>query len=83
MAYARSAIAPREFVSPPASAPASQPVSAPAKRGVWRLLLDAIYASRQRQAEHEIARYLYSVGGKFTDDAEREIERRFLGSSRH
>ena len=34
------------------------------------------------QAEREIALYLHSIGGKFTDDAEREIERRFLGPSR-
>ncbi len=32
--------------------------------------------SRQRQAEREIARYLGN--GKFTDETEREIERRFL-----
>ena len=39
-------------------------------------------ASRQRQAEREIALYLRSIGGKFTDEAEREIERRFLGAPR-
>ena len=37
-------------------------------------------ASRQRQAEREIARYLRNHGGKFTDEAEREIERRFLST---
>jgi hypothetical protein len=35
--------------------------------------------SRRRQAEREIARYL--ANGKFTDETEREIERRFLSSS--
>jgi hypothetical protein len=34
--------------------------------------------SRQRQVEREIARYLRN--GKFTDEAEREIERRFFST---
>jgi len=34
-----------------------------------------------RQAEREVARYLADTGGKFTDETEREIERRFLTSS--
>jgi hypothetical protein len=37
--------------------------------------------SRQRDAEREIARFLAGSGGKFTDDTEREIERRFLSSA--
>ncbi len=37
--------------------------------------------SRQRDAEREIARYIASSGGKFTDETEREIERRFLSQS--
>ena len=51
------------------------------KRSVWRRLLDAVIASRQRQADFEIARFLQTRGGKLTDDAEREIARRFLRSS--
>jgi hypothetical protein len=34
--------------------------------------------ARLRQAEREIALYLERTGGKLTDSAEREIERRFL-----
>jgi hypothetical protein len=34
--------------------------------------------ARLRQAEREIALYLSRTGGKFTDESEREIERRFL-----
>jgi hypothetical protein len=34
--------------------------------------------SRQRQADREIERYLRN--NKFTDETEREIERRFLSS---
>jgi hypothetical protein len=40
-------------------------------------------AARLRQAEREIATYLADTGGKFTDEAEREIERRFLSTPRH
>ena len=37
--------------------------------------------ARRRQAEREIARYLVDTGGKFTDETEREIERRFLSNA--
>jgi hypothetical protein len=43
--------------------------------------MDAMMVSRMRQAEREIAQYITLTGGKFTDEAEREIERRFLSSS--
>ena len=42
--------------------------------GRLRRLLDAV--SPQQQIQHEIARYLESTGGKFTDTIEREIEER-------
>ena len=46
--------------------------------GFFRRLAHAMCASRQRAAEREIARYLQN--GKFTDETEREIERRFLST---
>ena len=52
-----------------------------AGRSLLRRFYDALVESRQRAAEREIAVYLHDIGGKFTDDAEREIERRFLSSS--
>ena len=48
------------------------------RRGLLRRLVDAMVASRQRQAEREIARFLQANGGRLTDNLEREIERRFL-----
>jgi hypothetical protein len=48
------------------------------RTGFFRWLANAIYVSRQRQVEREIARYLQN--GKFTDEAEREIERRFFST---
>ena len=48
------------------------------RTGLFRWLANAIYVSRQRQVEREIARYLRN--GKFTDETEREIERRFFST---
>jgi hypothetical protein len=75
MAYAPSAVAPRDFA--PTHAPASN------GHGLLRRFLDAMIESRQRQVDREIARFIHDNGGKFTDNTEREIERRFLsGPSR-
>ena len=51
------------------------------QRGFFSRMMDALMAARMRQAEREIALYLDHTGGKFTDEAEREIERRFLSAS--
>jgi hypothetical protein len=56
--------------------------AAPARKSFFVRFLDALAMSRQRAAEHEIARFLATAGGKFTDDTEREIERRFLSGPR-
>jgi hypothetical protein len=70
MAYAPLALALRGIALP----------KSPARKGpgFFALLLAAMAESRQRQTDREIARYLASTGGKFTDETEREIERRFL-----
>ena len=70
MSYAPSTVAPRDFAA------TKTPVRA--RPGFFRWLADAMMLSRQRQADREIARYLGN--GKFTDEAEREIERRFLST---
>jgi hypothetical protein len=69
MAYAHSTVASRDYI---AETPAR------ARPGFFRWFIDAMMLSRQRQADREIARYLNN--GKFTDEAEREIERRFLST---
>jgi hypothetical protein len=70
MAYVPSVTAsPREFAPEGASA---------GGRSLWQRIFEAIVAARQSQAEREIAFYLERIGGKFTDDVEREIESRFL-----
>jgi hypothetical protein len=72
MAYAPSAFAPRDLALTPAPARTG--------RSLWQRLVAAMMESRQRQVEREIAHYLAANGGKFTDEVEREIERRFLSA---
>ena len=80
MSYASSAI---ELAFTKTYSPAKARSSVAQKRGFFARLLAAMAAARLRQAEREITLYLDRSGGKFTDEAEREIERRFLsGSSR-
>jgi len=70
MAYVPSTVATRDF--------AISESAGSERRGFFRRLVDAMMQSRHRHAEREIARYLNN--GKFTDEAEREIERRFLST---
>lgn len=70
MAYAHTAIAPRDIA-------VSQPAARP-RRGLLSRMLDALVAARMRQAEREIAAFVEAGGGRFTDQTERDIERRFL-----
>jgi hypothetical protein len=48
------------------------------KVGVLRRIFDAIFESRQKQADRDIARFLARSGGRLTDDIEREIAQRLL-----
>jgi hypothetical protein len=48
------------------------------RAGFLRRLANAMFVSRQRLVEREIAGYLQN--GKFTDEVEREIERRFFST---
>ncbi len=51
--------------------------------GFFSRIFAAMATARLRQAEREVANYLADTGGKFTDEAEREIERRFLSNQSH
>ena len=52
------------------------------KYGFFWHFMRALSASRQKQADREIARYLAHSGGKFTDESEREIERLMMAGPR-
>ena len=75
MAFAHSVLTTRELYTEEAK---------PARRaeGFFGRLLRAMQAARLRQAEREVGLYLARSGGKFTDEGEREIERRFLSNQR-
>jgi hypothetical protein len=60
----------------------AKPASAP-RRSMWKAIFDAIWVSRQRQADIEIARYIAMSGGKLTDGMEREISRRLSGQDNY
>ena len=52
------------------------------KRGIFWHLVQAMAASRMKQADREIAAYLARTGGKFTDESGRGIERRLITGRR-
>jgi len=77
MAFTASALAPRDFAY--TQAPVTElPVRT--ERSLFDWLLDTMMVSRMHDAERDVARYLADTGGKFTDESEREIERRFLST---
>ena len=57
------------------------PLAAPAapRRGLLRLVFEAIVDSRSRSAERDIARFV-GRSGRFTDDIERQITNRLVNS---
>ena len=68
----------RQGSSQPSQIPAAHAPAEP-KRGLLARFLDALIASRQREAEERVARLLVQSGGKFTDSTqEREAERSVL-----
>ena len=73
MAYTSSALHPRDL-------PYEKTSSGP---GWFSRLYTSILDARMRQVDREVARYLAGTGAKFTDEAEREIERRFLSHQSH
>lgn len=76
MAYAPSAAFPRSLTVPKITPRAKSGFNSGFLGGLCLRLLDAIEQSNVRRAEREIARYLRT--NTFTDETEREIERRFL-----
>jgi hypothetical protein len=64
------------------AAPAAETATQTQRRPMWRRIMDAMIASQQRRADREIAAYLTSHGGLFTDDMEREMMRRISGNGR-
>jgi hypothetical protein len=49
--------------------------------GLLRRIFNAVYQSRQTQAEREVVAYLESTGGRFTDSIERRLIERLTSGS--
>jgi hypothetical protein len=72
---------PTEFqsnVSPYRGAPATEATPRP---GFLVRLFNAVFESRQRQAERDIEDYLARTGHRFTDSIEREINEHYFNGS--
>ena len=94
MAYARLAGDPTAFTANPfRPKPGSKPTPKAASkatpkttsrhgRGFFRRAFDAMVEARRHAAEREIAAFVERSGGKFTDDAERGIDRILSASGR-
>jgi hypothetical protein len=52
------------------------------RKALWRRVFDRMIESQQRRADREIARFIASHGGLFTDDMERQIMRRLTQNDR-
>ena len=52
-----------------------------AHRGILQRLFDALFESRLRKAEREIAAYIAHSGGRLTDSIERELMERVSSAS--
>ncbi len=46
--------------------------------GLMRRIYDAVFESREKQAERVVVAYLERAGGRFTDDIERRITERLI-----
>ena len=74
MANSMTAFASANFNPSTSTRVAAQPYT----QGLFGRVISTLVAYRQRQADREIARYIASTGGKFTDQTEREIVRRMV-----
>ena len=54
--------------------------AAAGKAGLLRRVFDAVFESRQRHADREIARFIANAGGRLTDDLERRMMARLTTS---
>ena len=63
-------------------APATPEAEKTPRKSLWRRFSTWLIESQQRRADREIARFIASHGGLFTDDMERQMMRRLTQSDR-
>ena len=59
----------------------SAPEHGAANKTGLRRLFEAVFESRQRQTDKEIARFIADAGGRLTDDIERQMMRHLSTSN--
>lgn len=69
---------PHEFANCPGNERPVHPPVAARRSSLLRRIYDAIFESRQKQAERVVAAYLERSGGRFTDDIERRVTDRLI-----
>ena len=62
--------------------PAAPETEKIAGKSLWRRFVDTLIETQQRRADREIARFIASHGGLFTDDVERQLMQRLTNSGR-
>ena len=53
------------------------------RRGIWRRIFDAVYESRRRHADREVAAFIDRSGGRMTDNIEFQISQRLMTGDRN
>ena len=65
------------------AAPDPASLEASRKPALLRRLFDAVFESRQKEAERVVVAYLERTGGRFTDDIERRLTDRLVTGQWH
>jgi hypothetical protein len=58
--------------------PAAARTAVAHRGGIWRRIFDAVYESRRRHADREVAAFIERSGGRMTDNIEFQISQRLL-----
>lgn len=69
---------PSEFVPCLGKGPAARHGDTAPRPSLLRRLFDAVFESREKEAERVVVAYLERTGGRFTDDIERRLTDRLV-----
>jgi hypothetical protein len=58
--------------------PAAARTAGANRGGIWRRIFNAVYESRRKHADREVAAFIERSGGRMTDNIEFQISQRLL-----
>jgi hypothetical protein len=58
--------------------PAAARTAVAHRGGIWRRIFNAVYESRRRHADREVAAFIERSGGRMTDNIEFQISQRLM-----